>query len=59
MRNLLFGITNIKVKHFSILNNDFSEINNFLKKYDGDIIDIQYQQNDFTAKQILIIYQGE
>lgn len=59
MRNFLFGITNIKVKHFSILNNDMSEVNKFLKKYDGDIIDIQYQQNDFTAKQILVIYQGE
>lgn len=53
----LFGITNIKIKHFSITENDYTSINEFLKKYDGNIIDIQYEQNNFTAKQILIIYQ--
>lgn len=58
MINNLFGITNIKVKHFVVTNGDFSEINNFLKKHDGNIIDIQYQQNNFVAKQILIVYQG-
>lgn len=53
----LFGITNIRVKHFSIVENDYTNINNFLKKYDGNIIDIQYQQNNFVVKQILVIYQ--
>lgn len=57
MNNNLFGITNIKVKHFVIENDNYTSINNFLEKHNGDIIDIQYQQNDFVAKQILIIYQ--
>jgi hypothetical protein len=57
MKANLFGITNIRVKHFVIIENDYTSINDFLKKYDGNIIDIQYEQNNFTAKQILIIYQ--
>lgn len=60
MKNNLFGITNIRVKHFSIdreKDNNLTEINNFLEKYNGDIIDIQYQQNNFQNKQILVIYQ--
>jgi hypothetical protein len=57
MKTNLFGITNIKIKHFSIVDNDYSIINRFLKEYDGSIIDIQYSQNNFTAKQVLIIYQ--
>ena len=57
MKSNLFGITNIKIKHFSIVENDYTSINEFLKKHDGNIIDIQYAQNNFTAKQILIVYQ--
>lgn len=57
MKANLFGITNIRIKHFSIKEDDYTIINNFLKKYDGNIIDIQYQQNNFVPKQILIIYQ--
>lgn len=57
MRSNLFGITNIKIKHFVITENDYTSINEFLKKHDGNIIDIQYCQNNFTAKQILIVYQ--
>lgn len=57
MKSNLFGITNIKIKHFSIVENDYTSINEFLKKHDGNIIDIQYSQNNFTAKQILIVYQ--
>lgn len=55
--NNLFGITNIKVKHFSISGDEIEKINDFLKLHDGNIIDIQYQQNNFTCKQILVIYQ--
>ena len=57
MSNNFFGITNIKVKHFSIHENEIDIINEFLKQHDGNIIDIQYQQNNFTCKQILVIYQ--
>lgn len=58
MKSNLFGITNIRIKHFVIEKDNYTPINNFLEKYNGDIIDIQYQQNDFVAKQILVIYQG-
>lgn len=57
MKNNLFGITNIRIKHFVIEKDNYTSINNFLEKHNGDIIDIQYQQNAFVAKQILIIYQ--
>lgn len=57
MKTNLFGITNIRIKHFVIIENDYTSINEFLKKHDGNIIDIQYEQNNFTAKQILVIYQ--
>lgn len=57
MKTNLFGITNIRIKHFIIKEDDYTTINNFLKKYDGNIIDIQYQQNNFVVKQILVIYQ--
>ena len=56
MSNNFFGITNIKVKHF-IIHDDFNTLNDFLKIHDGNIIDIQYQQNNFAVKQILVIYQ--
>lgn len=57
MNNNIFGITNIKVHHISCHKEDISIINDFLKLHDGDIIDIQYQQNNFTNLQVLIIYQ--
>ena len=52
-----FGITNIKVKHISCKSDEIDTINDFLKKHDGNIIDIQYQQNNFAVVQVLIIYQ--
>ena len=57
MRSNMLGVTKIRIKHFSIVDNNYCEINAFLKKYDGNIIDIQYSQNNFTAKQIMVIYQ--
>lgn len=58
MNNTMFGITNIKVKHFACKSDEMGEINNFLKKHDGNIIDIQYSQNNFTMVQVLIVYQA-
>ena len=52
-----FGITNIKVKHISYKSDEIDVINEFLKIHDGNIIDIQYQQNNFAVVQVLIIYQ--
>lgn len=39
--NNVFGITGIQTKVFEVNKNDVSEVNAFLKEYDGDIIDIQ------------------
>ena len=51
MRTNLFGITNIKIKHFVIVENDYTSINEFLKKHDGNIIDIQYERNEMDFKR--------
>ena len=53
----MFGITNIKVEFFTCTKSHVDELNNFLKKHDGNIIDIQYQQNDLATKQIMVVYQ--
>lgn len=55
--NKMFGITNIKVEHMSCHSDDINLVNDFLEEHDGNIIDIQYQQNNFTHIQVLIIYQ--
>lgn len=55
--NKMFGITGIRVKFFVCDINNTNEINDFLNKYDGNIIDIQYQQNNFAVKQIMIVYK--
>lgn len=57
MKNTMFGITNIKVKHFACKSDNIGEINNFLKKYDGNIVDIQYSQNNFAIVQVLVVYR--
>lgn len=55
--NTLFGITNIKVTFFAIKDNDTHEINAFLQAHNGEIIDIQYQQNNFAVRQVMIVYK--
>ena len=57
MSNNFFGITNIKVEHFVLHSDEIGKLNEFLKIHDGNIIDIQYQQNNFTCVQVLVIYQ--
>lgn len=56
--NKMYGITGIKVKFFVCQNGDANELNNFLEEYDGNIIDIQYQQNNFAVKQVMVVYKG-
>ena len=38
----MFGITNIRVKAIEVDKNDTTEVNDFLKEYDGEIINIQF-----------------
>lgn len=55
--NKMYGITGIRVKFFVCEKGNADEINNFLEEYDGDIIDIQYQQNNFAVKQVMVVYK--
>lgn len=57
MANTMFGITGIKVRFFICENENADELNMFLHNHDGDIIDIQYQQNNFVVKQVMVVYQ--
>ena len=52
--NKMFGITNNQVKIFSLTNSDqIDGLNRFLKQYDGNIIDIQFQDR----LRVMIVYQ--
>ena len=55
--NKMYGITGIQVKFF-VIDNNSEELNEFLQEYDGNIIDIQYQQNDFAVRQIMVVYKA-
>lgn len=56
MSTLLYGITGIKVRFF-VCDKNADELNEFLSKHDGNIIDIQYQQNNFSVKQVMVVYK--
>ena len=56
--NKMYGITGIKVKFFVCQNTNADELNDFLEEYDGNIIDIQYQQNNFAVKQVMVVYKA-
>lgn len=52
--NKMFGITNIRVKIFSFSNSDQTDkLNNFLEQYNGNIIDIQFQDR----LRVMVVYQ--
>ena len=40
MKNL-YGMTGIEVKIIEVYGNEVEELNNFLKEYNGNIIDVQ------------------
>ena len=54
--NNVFGITGIRVKFFSF-NNNADELNDFLDEYDGNIIDLQYQQYS-SIRQVMVVYKA-
>ena len=57
--NRMFGITGIMVKFFVCTDEkSINELNHFLYEYDGNIIDIQYQQNQIAAKQVMVVYRA-
>ncbi len=58
MKNM-YGITNIRVKSFEVDKDDFNEVNNFLKEYDGDIIDMQIIPLFYGKSRCVIVYKGK
>jgi hypothetical protein len=57
--NNMYGITGIQVKFFYIRKEeDENKLNDFLDEYNGHIINIQYQQNDYSPKQIMVVYKA-
>lgn len=53
----MYGIVGIRVKFFVCKDkDDTKELNDFLYKCDGNIVDIQYQQSNFAAKQVMVVY---
>jgi hypothetical protein len=52
--NKMFGITNIRVKIFSLTNSDQTDhLNHFLEQYNGNVIDIQFQDR----LRVMVVYQ--
>lgn len=52
--NKMFGITNIRVKIFSLTNSDQTDsLNHFLEQHNGNVIDIQFQ----GRLRVMIVYQ--
>lgn len=50
----MFGITNIRVKIFSLINSDQTDsLNYFLEQHNGNVIDIQFQDR----LRVMVVYQ--
>ena len=54
----MFGITGIKVRAIEA-GEDMSEVNDFLKEHDGNIIDIQNSPMLYGVTKFIIIYKKE
>lgn len=53
--NKMYGITGLKVASFD----DKYDANRFLERYDGDIVDVQYQcvaVGHYTKEKWMIVY---
>ena len=58
--NNLYGIKGIKIKVFGNRVNEVNEVNSFLSKYDGNIIDIQIvncEASSYDFNKIMVIYK--
>jgi hypothetical protein len=52
--NKMYGITGLKVRLF----NSEYDLNSFLKRYYGDIVDIQYQRDEHYDR-FMVVYTTE
>ena len=52
----IYGITNIRVKAIEVEKNDLTEVNEFLEKHDGNIIDIQIIPMFHGVSRFIITY---
>lgn len=55
--NNVFGITDIRIKAIEVNQNDLIEVNYFLAKHDGDIIDIQVTPLFQGFSRVFITYK--
>lgn len=58
--NNLYGIKGVKIKVFDNRANEVNEVNSFLSKYDGNIIDIQIvscEASSYDFNKIMVIYK--
>ena len=52
--NKMYGIIGLKVRLF----NNAYDLNSFLERYDGDIVDIQYQRDE-RYDRFMVVYKIE
>lgn len=55
--NNVFGITNLQIKTFDAFQDELTEINKFLTKHNGDIVDIQTVAMLYGKTRYIIIYK--
>ena len=56
--NNMYGITRIQTKAILVNMNDLSEVNGFLREYDGNIINIQFIPMLQGFSRCIIIYKA-
>lgn len=55
----LFGISGLKVKSFTIPQDDVYKVNKFLADHDMDIVEIQTVLTNYGYTKYIIIYREE
>lgn len=56
--NHLFGLKGIQAKAFEITHMDMTEVNEFLREYDGNIIDVQVVPMAMGLSKVVVIYKA-
>ena len=54
----MFGLTGIQLKVFEIVHDNADEVNDFLREYDGNIIDVSSSPMALGMTKILIVYKA-
>ena len=54
----LFGLTGIQVRAFEISHEDMSAVNDFLREYDGNVIDVQVVPMAMGLSKVVVVYKA-